>query len=378
MSGSQPATTTNVTETRLPAWVDKAGEDNYDTAVNIGKKPLVQYSRPTVAPMSQATHRANEYFNMNKDAGQAETNAASGFFKESGLLADDAAKVARQFNNADYMISKTGQYLNPYLSEVEDKALDVLDRSKEMSLMANSDKAAAASAFGGSRHGIIDAVTNSETAREAGIMSAGIRKEGYDTAAGLARGDMAASMGGLLGSAGVKQGAGTGMLGSAASTRNIFENNVETARSIGTQNEVRNQARINGKIANFNEARDKDINDLNLRLTALGMSPYSSSSSSSGTSTPASSGTDWAMGGLGLLQLFAGLSEDTEKEDIKDLGPIDGTPLNMYAYRYKGDPKSYPKVVGVMASEVEKFLPDAVHKVNGKRVIDYGMLGEAI
>ena len=42
----------------------------------------------------------------------------------------------------------------------------------------------------------------------------------------------------------------------------------------------------------------------------------------------------------------------------------------MYAYRYKGDPKTYPKVVGPMAQDIEKKYPEAVTEVAGKKAVD--------
>jgi hypothetical protein len=81
------------------------------------------------------------------------------------------------------------------------------------------------------------------------------------------------------------------------------------------------------------------------------------------------------MGGLFGLggQLLQGLpsffsSDRTDKTDIEKFGK-DDTGLNMYAFRYKGDPKSYPKVVGPMAQDVEKKAPTAVRKIAGHRVI---------
>jgi hypothetical protein len=47
----------------------------------------------------------------------------------------------------------------------------------------------------------------------------------------------------------------------------------------------------------------------------------------------------------------------------------------MYAYRYKGDPKSYPKVVGPMAQDVEKKHPGSVGKIGGHRVIRNPLAG---
>jgi len=44
----------------------------------------------------------------------------------------------------------------------------------------------------------------------------------------------------------------------------------------------------------------------------------------------------------------------------------------MYSYRYKGDPKSYPKVSGPMAEDVQKIAPQAVRPMDtqGHMAID--------
>jgi hypothetical protein len=74
------------------------------------------------------------------------------------------------------------------------------------------------------------------------------------------------------------------------------------------------------------------------------------------------------MAGLGML------SDETMKTDIEKLGKDPGTGLDMYAYRYKGDPKNYPKIVGPMAQDVAKRYPDAVDSVGGKLYIKSGSL----
>jgi hypothetical protein len=41
-------------------------------------------------------------------------------------------------------------------------------------------------------------------------------------------------------------------------------------------------------------------------------------------------------------------------------------------WSFKGDPKTYPKVVGPMAQDVEKKAPGAVKKIAGHRTILVG------
>ncbi len=73
-----------------------------------------------------------------------------------------------------------------------------------------------------------------------------------------------------------------------------------------------------------------------------------------------------ALGGLGLYNAF---SDREDKTDIKKLGQDKASGLPMYAFRYKGDPKSYPKVVGPMAQDVAKANPYAVGEVGGHLAI---------
>ena len=399
MSGGSPSTTNNVTKTELPAWVDAAGKANYDAAVALGDKPLQQYQGNTVAPLSQTTLDSMKLFKDNQNAG------AEDLTKASGIFSDIAARAAGPIGGMDKINSAADIYsgladttkvnaginsmLNPYLGEVEGNALRALDESRGKALMANSDNALAAKSFGGGRHGVVDAITNAESIKNAGDLSAGIRRTGYNdaTAAYLNSQNAAGSgllsagnseMGGFFNGLNAQQGAGNSLMASSDQSLDQLLKRVGALGQIGSTEQVQKQAEINADIAKFTEGRDKELNDLNLRLTALGMSPYSQTSTTTGTSTQGSAGTDWAMTGMGLLSLFAGLSEDDMKEDKVNLGPIGESGINRWAFRYKGDPKSYPKVVGVMASEVEEHLPEAVTRVNGKRVIDYGMLAGAL
>jgi len=93
----------------------------------------------------------------------------------------------------------------------------------------------------------------------------------------------------------------------------------------------------------------------------------------------AAMGGMFGLGGsaLGAAAQFAPLllSDRTMKTDIEELGTDPQTGLDMYAYRYKDDPKSYPKVVGPMAQDIEKSNPGMVRKIGGKRVINFGIGG---
>ena len=59
----------------------------------------------------------------------------------------------------------------------------------------------------------------------------------------------------------------------------------------------------------------------------------------------------------------------TEKTDIKKVGKEPLTGLDIFSFRYKGDPKSTPKVVGPMAQDIEKLMPEAVVTIGKKKAV---------
>jgi hypothetical protein len=78
--------------------------------------------------------------------------------------------------------------------------------------------------------------------------------------------------------------------------------------------------------------------------------------------------------GLGGSVLSGGLkllgSDERLKTDIQPMGKDPKTGIMMHAFRYRGDPKSYPKTVGPLAQNVRKTHPQAVRKVGGRLAID--------
>ncbi len=72
-------------------------------------------------------------------------------------------------------------------------------------------------------------------------------------------------------------------------------------------------------------------------------------------------------GGAGFSSMFS--SDETLKTDIRKVGVDPATDLNIYTYRYKGDPKNYPKVTGPMAQEVEEMYPGSTARFGGKLAV---------
>jgi hypothetical protein len=83
-------------------------------------------------------------------------------------------------------------------------------------------------------------------------------------------------------------------------------------------------------------------------------------------------GSSSGQGGIGsslgaAASLIGVLSDRRAKENIKRVGETDSG-LPVYTYNYIGHPQTH---MGVMAQEVEKVIPEAVHEFNGLKTVDY-------
>jgi len=264
------------------------------------------------------------------------------------------------------------------------------------SINQTGDAAAAAGAFGGSRHGVMEGVVNAEAAKGAGALSAGLRDQAFKQGQSMMTTDMNRSLAadtanmqsGLQGQQLNLQGAG--YLGDIATAdQNAFLQGTQASLAAGNQRQAQDQLGLASEQQLYNEMRGYPLEQLDIRMNALGMTPYGSSSSqtSPNTSNPAMGIMGGALAGsqlAGMLGYGSGvgamggaalglLSDEREKEDIEELGKDPETGIEMHAYRYKGDPKSYPKVVGPMAQDVEKRNPSAVREIGGKKIIGGAM-----
>lgn len=86
-------------------------------------------------------------------------------------------------------VSNLEAYRNPYTQEVIDTTMADFDESAGQTRAAQSGQMAATGAFGGSRSGIREAMTEGELARARSSLDAGLRSDAFNTAAGLASQD---------------------------------------------------------------------------------------------------------------------------------------------------------------------------------------------
>jgi hypothetical protein len=85
-------------------------------------------------------------------------------------------------------------YFNPFEEQVVQGALGDIERSRQMQQMQGAAAAQQARAFGGSRQGVAESLTNEAALRQSANTAAQLRAQGFETAAGLGQQDAARAL----------------------------------------------------------------------------------------------------------------------------------------------------------------------------------------
>ena len=87
-----------------------------------------------------------------------------------------------------------GAYMNPFTQNVINTSMSDLARQRDITQQQNRASAAAAGAFGGSRHGLVEAETNRGFADAAARTAAGLQQQGFLNAQQMAGQDIATNL----------------------------------------------------------------------------------------------------------------------------------------------------------------------------------------
>lgn len=149
---------------------------------------------PTPLPSAVNPAAANNVF---QQASGALTDAMGG---ARNIMGFQGQQVGTQFGYdpqqvaAERAAAGIQTYMNPYTQQVIDLAGQDIERQRQMAANQLGAQATAARAFGGSRQGVAEAMTNAEFARQAAQTAAGLRQQGFQTALGAAQGDVASQL----------------------------------------------------------------------------------------------------------------------------------------------------------------------------------------
>lgn len=370
-SGSGPTTTQT---SSIPPWVESFGQENVELAKRISQVPYQSYSGETVAAMTPDQQAAYNMLRQDIGAYQPAFNAAL-----------QSAQNIAQYQPTQFSQAGLQQYMDPYQAQVEQGALGAIERQRQLAQNQIGQQARAAGAFGGSRQGVQEALANAEAMRIAGETSAGIRSQGFRTAADLFAQEQARAA-----DAAQMRLAGAGQIGALAGMGQQYRlGEVAALETAGRSQQEQQQRLLDEAYRRYAEERNYPLTQLGIRQAGLTGVPYSTTTATTtsgggnmGLTALGGAGLGAQIGGLvpglgagmgaGLGTLAAFLSDERMKTDIEKVGKDKKSGLTMYAYRYKGDPKSYPKVVGPMAQEIKKKYPEQVKEIGGKLAVNLG------
>jgi len=471
-SSSQPQTTTQSTKVELPDWVNSAAQSNYAQAQQASQNLAGPYQGQRVADMTSgqlaninalqgnvgSTQPAYDYAQLGaasamnyspltvygaqiggvpmmstvQNAGPQSVQGAS--FGSIPMMSAVQNAGPQSVQGAD-IASNLPQFMNPYVQNVINPTLSVLDQQRQQALNQIGDNATRAGAFGGSRQGVQEGVTNAQYGmqgaqlagqlynqavpvvlnaaqqqaqlqqqanlanqslgfqgslanqqyeqqanqlNQAAALQTGLANQQYNQQANLANQSLglqaalanqqygqqanqvnqAAQMQALLANqqavqqanlanqnAGL-QNAQLGLAGAqnlgALATQGQAANiaGIQAAMGGQAQLQAQQQAQLAAAQQLYSEQANMPLQQLQVLQSALSNSPYGNTTTGI-TVAPGPSSNPWMQGlGLGMMGLSF-LSDRTEKTDIKKVGKDTETGLDLYAYRYKGDPKKH-------------------------------------
>ena len=429
-SSDKTTSSTTTQKVELPAWVDQGGQDNYKVAQDIASQPYVPYTGALTAGINN-DYRGAGYANLNegqtwqKEGTSNRNNAAQSVLSGGSPSSVTAQQVGAPTSVKDIFASSIGKgdianYMNPYEDDVVKSAQLAGDQSIAASQRANSDAAISAGAFGSSRHGVTEGVTAAQGAQDIAQTVGGIRSAGFNTALSAAQADAgrkdAASLanqnkdmsfqdllarinaGNQSADLSAQQGnqsAGlqynSQRLGAASQFASNGAQDFATSGTIADRlnqdallAQSTQQSGLDRTKAAWQEQQDYPTEQLNLRLAALGMTPYGKTTT--GTSNTTESGGDnpflSILGGLSSAKGLFNFSDPKLKKNVRTEG-TGPNGLTVKSFDYRDDtgldlPRG--RQIGYMADEVERKMPEAVRRVpigDGKtaRQVDYGMTG---
>jgi hypothetical protein len=182
--GGAPDVTTNAVDPDIK----QAFLANFQNAQSVaGALPVQQFAG--LNPMYQAGEEALVNTGL-AGPGITGTDLAAQMAAYGGVY-QPAMQTAGQANLGMTGPGSISSYMNPYTSQVRANALADLETARRSAIQQTGERATQARAFGGSRQGVAEALTNAGFARQAGTLGTQLNENAFNNAVQLQAADLA-------------------------------------------------------------------------------------------------------------------------------------------------------------------------------------------
>lgn len=357
--GGKTQTTTQNTSTVYPQWTQDAGQNTYNVATNL-TNPFLNQSPYGVAGFTPDQLKAMDL---------ARTTAMGAFTGSPTAVPTGATMTAANSNAAQLGANDFQAFLNPYINGVVNQAA-----SKARGELAKTEagigaRYAAAGAFGGGREALARGKARDDFDENLQATTAQLLAQGFDNATASAMANTHLRQQSAENNAQREQDARSTNLAYGLQAAQLSE--AMRNGQLDRQNTALQQLLGTGGLQQQLAQNSLDLPMRNLQIL-LGATPgvFNTSGTQTGTQPDNRPGAFQQILGAGTSLLGSWLaSDETMKTDIQPMGRDPETGEKQYAYRYKGDPKSYPKVVGPMAQDLEREKPGSTKRVGDKLAI---------
>jgi hypothetical protein len=165
-----------------PRWLKKDAKALAQMGQGLAQRPYEAYTGGRVAPFSQDTLSA---FDMIRGNLGAATPSYQNALSTAQNLTNFNAPQVGNVSASQWAGQDLSPYMNPYIQSVIDAQMADQQNAYGQQYNQMASAAQAAGAFGGSRFGVAQGQLAADSVRNQALMSAQLRSQGFDTAAGL-------------------------------------------------------------------------------------------------------------------------------------------------------------------------------------------------
>jgi hypothetical protein len=352
MGKSQPQTQTTDTSQHVPQWLESAGENAVNRAETLSNRDYDPYYGDYVAPQTNDTFQS--YQQVRDLQGRSDPAFAGSMGAYQGLLGQAAPQTADQanalssslygnfqqnaYNPAQQLLnpylrqgpataaqvgSNATQLMSPYSAQVIAPTLAAGEQAREIARQKIAGNAQNVGAFGGSRQGVAEGVSDAQNALGTQQQIGQMLQQGWGQAltpaAQLAMqgGQQAYGAAGLLGNLGARgyetaaqQGQGianqnlqaglaaaSGLPQVGSAYQKYGQTDASLLQAAGAAEQGWTQANINAAMGQHFEEQNWPVQNLDLYLAALGGVPYSTTGTGASTRNLTKNVAGGALGG---------------------------------------------------------------------------------